>query len=68
MPDFAIKPFLSYFLPDFNLIHLSIKQFPGPISRLDISKLLFIEVTYAIPPIFNIVTGVCILFCTTNNL
>ena len=69
-PDLAIKPSLSKDLSDFNLIHLSIKQFPGPMSsepdsaNLLAIDLLLIEVIFAIPPIFNIVTGVFILFCS----
>ena len=68
VPDLAIEPFSSYFSFDFNLIHLSIRQFHGPISLLYIEKLLFIEVIFDIPPIFIMETGIFILFCLTNNL
>ena len=42
---------------EFFLIHSSIKQFPGPISLLNISKDpigFFIIVKFDIPPIFKI--------------
>ena len=47
----------SKFLSELSLIHLSIKQLPGPISLLVILKFLSIFVIFAIPPIFKIATG-----------
>ena len=48
-----MSPFSSKKLSDFNLIHLSIKQFPGPISLAVKSPFLNIIVSLAIPPIFK---------------
>ena len=61
-PDSAIFPSKSNNLLVFFLIHLSIKQFPGPTSLLKIFKSLSISVMFAIPPIFNMETGIFTLF------
>ncbi len=37
-------------------------------ANLLVQDLFLIEVIFAIPPIFNIVSGVFILFFSTNNL
>ena len=67
-PWYAIFPFSSYLKFVFFLIHLSIKQFPGPISEL--CKLLFFlstRVIFAIPPIFKITVDPNKLNFLTNN-
>ena len=55
-------------LSEFNLIHSSIRQLPGPMSELIISLFLLIEVIFEIPPIFKIVTGRFNLFCSASSL
>ena len=61
----AIKPLLSNLCFEFFLIQLSIKQFPGPRSLLNIFKDPIgssIIVAFDMPPILNIQTGSLIFF------
>jgi len=60
-------PSLSYNFFEFNLIHLSIKQLPGPRSLLKISKFSLISVMLEMPPIFNIDIGILIFFLSNNT-
>ena len=52
-PDSAIFPSKSNNLLVFFLIHLSIKQFPGPTSLAKIFPSLLINVSFDIPPMFK---------------
>ncbi len=57
--------FYQIFFFELLLNHRSIKQLPGPISRLDISdkSSLLTMVKFDMPPIFNIQAGKDISFC-----